>query len=195
MPRKKREQSPTGVYHWITRGINRKNLFRQAKDYTFFLHLVGEHAKQFEVQIFHYCLMTNHIHLLIFSPEFDGLVNFSHYLKRRYAYYQSKEYKISGPTFERMYRSKPIGGDVYLLECARYIDRNPLRAGIVQHPSDYAFGSYKTYAEGLPNPLITKSPAYLGLAADDQKRQPLYMDYVLQPRPQEEFASSSSIGL
>ncbi|OGW76699.1 MAG: hypothetical protein A3J52_01945 [Omnitrophica bacterium RIFCSPHIGHO2_02_FULL_49_9] len=193
MPRKKRQSSPTGIYHWITRGINRKNLFRCPKDYVLFLNLVGEYSKRFDTQIYHYSLMTNHVHILIHVETLENLIGFSHYLKRKYAYYQAKEYKVLGSTFERMYRSKPVGEEVYLLECARYIDRNPLRAGLVEHLADYPYGSYRTYAEGVKNNMITPSPAYLALAAKGHERQKLYSEYILQHRPQEEFANSNSI--
>ncbi|MDD5226608.1 MAG: transposase, partial [Candidatus Omnitrophica bacterium] len=192
MPRKKREPSPTGIYHWIARGINRKNLFHAPADYAFFLNLLAQCGEEFNVQIYHYCLMSNHVHLLSYAADLKNLILFSHFVKRKYAYYQSKIYKNQGATFERMYRSKPVDKDVYLLECARYIDRNPLRAGMVQHPEQYRYSSYAFYADGKKNDLITYSPAYLGLAGDETDRRRLYAEYVTRPRPQEEFASTSS---
>jgi putative transposase len=195
MPRKKRELSSTGVYHWIARGINRKDLFHCPKDYSVFLDLTAFFASEFDIKVYHYCLMTNHIHMLIHAATLEAMIAFSHFLKRKYAYYQSKTHKISGATFERMYRSKPVSEDVYLLECARYIDRNPLRAGCVTSPGEYPYGSYRVYAKGEKSALVTLSPAYLGLASLDKERQRLYAQFVTQPRPQEEFAAPSSIGL
>jgi putative transposase len=195
MPRNKRIESPSGVYHWIARGVNRKKLFRQFKDYDHFLFLVADNATQYQIKIFHYCLMTNHVHMLIHAKDLKNMIAFSHYLKRLYAYYQSKTYKITGSTFERMYRSKPVHDDIYLLECARYIDRNPLRANMIKSLGEYEYSSYLTYAEGIPNKLITLSPAYIALASTESERQRFYADYVSQSRPQEEFASLSTIGL
>ena len=97
MPRQKRDASPTGVYHWIARGINRKDLFHHPDDYVFFMSLLKEHSKEFEICIYHYCLMTNHVHLLIHAKELVQLIQFSHYLKRKYAYYQNKTYKSHLP--------------------------------------------------------------------------------------------------
>ena len=195
MPRKRREESPTGIYHWIARGINRKNLFHHPQDYSVFLELTAEFALKFGIEIYHYCLMTNHIHMLIHSPSLEPMVQFSHYIKRKYAYYQSEKYKIQGATFERMYRSKPVSEEIQLLECARYIDRNPLRAGIVEQPGNYPYGSYNAYAKGTKNDLITSSPAYLALAPHDHERQRLYASFVSKTRPQEEFAKPAFIGL
>ena len=195
MPRKKREESATGIYHWIARGVNRKDFFHQKNDYTTFLEFLALFAHQFDVKVYHYCLMTNHVHMLIHTSSLKSMVTFSHYLKRKYAYYQSEKYKVSGATFERMYRSKPVHQDTYLLECARYIDRNPLRAGCVLHIDDYPYGSYLAYAKGVPDKLITFSPAYLGLATQAKERQNIYALFVSKSRPQEEFASPSKIGL
>jgi putative transposase len=195
MPRNKRLESPSGVYHWIARGVNRKKLFRQFKDYDYFLFLIADNARKHQIKIFHYCLMTNHVHMLIHASDLKSMVEFSHYLKRLYAYYQSKTYKITGSTFERMYRSKPVDDDIHLLECARYIDRNPLRAGIAQSPREYPHSSYPVYAECITNKLITLSPAYLALADTASERQRLYIHYIGQFRPQDEFADKSLIGL
>jgi putative transposase len=195
MPRHKRTSSPSGVYHWITRGVNRKRIFRQHKDYVHFLTLAAECMTKFDVRIFHYCLMTNHIHMLIHAPDLKCMIGFSYYLKRLYAYYQSKTYKVTGSTFERMYRSKPVHDDVHLLECARYIDRNPLRAGISSTLGSYPYSSYSVYAGGVTNPLITLSPAYLALASTDLERQRLYVEHVSPYRPQEEYADKSTLDL
>ena len=195
MPRKKRIESPSGVYHWIARGVNRKKLFRQLKDYAHFLNLTADNAIRYNIKIFHYCLMTNHVHMLIHANDLKSLVDFSHYLKRLYAYYQSKTYKVTGATFERMYRSKPVLDDIYLLECARYIDRNPLRAGIIKFLGEYPFSSYLAYATGVDDKLITLSSAYLALASTETERQKMYAEYVSRSRPQEEFANLSSVGL
>ncbi len=72
MPRKKREQSPTGVYHWIVRGMNKKNLFHEAEDYARFQHLLSEQKNACQITIHHYCLMTNHVHMLLRAEEYSG---------------------------------------------------------------------------------------------------------------------------
>jgi putative transposase len=133
--------------------------------------------------------------MLNYASTLDRLIAFSHYVKRRYAYYQSKTHNKQGVTFERMYRSKPVGQDVYLLECARYIERNPLRAGMVEKLEKYHYSSYQFYASGIKSNLITFSPAYLDLANNKIDRCRLYINYVTQARPQEEFAQLSSVGL
>ena len=187
MPRKKREESSAGIYHWIVRGMNKRKLFHREEDYDFFLDLVREYKLPYEVQIFHYCMMTNHVHMLLQTSMLKALSDFSHYVQRRYAYYYCKTYKWTGSVFQRGYRSFPIDRDSYLLECGRYIERNPVRAKIIKLPGEYSRTSYRFYTKGEKNDLLTHSPAYLGLSMCREQRERLYAEYVCEERIQEEM--------
>ena len=191
MPRKPRQGSSTGVYHWITRGMNRKALFHFREDYLHFLDLIRDHSKEHEILVYHYCLMPNHVHMLLYAPNVASLSKFSHFLKRCYAYYHSKTAKHQGASFERMYKSLPIEDNAYLLECGRYIERNPLRANLASRPDEYEYSSYAYYAFGRDSDILTTSPSYSALAEDKFTRQKLYSDYVTSFRPQEEYASAN----
>ena len=100
MPIKNRTESPTGIYHWINRGITKKDLFHKAADYEFFLKRLAEYKAIYNIHIHHYCLMTNHIHLLIKAPSPYELSKFSQYIQRRYAYYYSKTHHWGGGIFQ-----------------------------------------------------------------------------------------------
>jgi putative transposase len=191
MPRKKRIQSVTGVYHWINRGVNQKKLFHHDDDFRHFLSLAKEHKDEFGIQIYHYCLMSNHIHMLLWSDRLDVLARFSGYIQRRYAYYYCKTYHWRGQVFQRMYKSLCIDKDSYLLDCARYIERNPIRAFLVNKPEDYLYSSFTFYAFGSLNDLLTPSPAYLGLSDFENERQELYREYVIQGRAYEELVDKA----
>ncbi len=187
MPRKRREKSSTCVYHWIVRGMNKRSLFHGEDDYECFYDLLYEYKIEYAIQIYHYCMMTNHIHLLLRTSELKRLSGFSHYVQRRYAYYYSRAYKRTGSTFQRGYRSFPINKDSYLLECGRYIERNPIRAKVVERPEDYPYTSYRFYAMGEKDKLLTFSPAFLALSDQREQRKQIYADYVCQNRVQEEM--------
>ena len=187
MPRKKREESPTGVYHWIVRGMNKKYLFHDQEDFKRFLDLIAEYRQEFLIQIYHYCLMSNHAHLLLHVEEFEQLSQFSHYVQRRYAYYYCAKYKWTGSVFQRGYRSMVIDRDAYLLECARYIERNPVKAKLAEKPEEYLYTSYHYYGLGRADELLTASPSYLGLSNDAKTRQNIYAEYINQERIQEEM--------
>ena len=182
MPRKPRLYSPTGVYHWINRGVNQKHLFHFKNDYQYFLGLLKEHKADRGVEIYHYCLMPNHIHLLLKCHDRDALSCFSQMVQRRYAYYYCKTHKWRGQVFQRMYKSLPVEDDNYLLECGRYVERNPVRANLVTRPDEYPYSSYLFYVSGQESNFLTASPSYLELAEEKSQRRSMYRDYVSEPR-------------
>ena len=190
MPRKKRQTSPTGTYHWICRGIHKKEIFHRPSDYDFFKKLLKEYTLLHKIQIYHYCLMSNHIHLLIFSPTMEGMAKFSQMVQRRYAYHYCGIYHWVGNVFQRGYRSISVDRDAHLLECGRYVERNPLKAALAEHPASYKYSSFRYYGCGEFDPLLTPSPAYLGLADADEARMATYSEYVSEFRIQEEMANA-----
>ena len=187
MPRGPRPESATGYYHWINRGVNQKKIFHYKDDFIVFLDLVKEYKERFKIQLFHYCLMTNHIHLLIRANNRESLFGFSYYVQRRYAYYYCKTCKWRGQVFQRMYKSLPIEKESYLLECGRYIERNPIRSKLVKTTAEWPYTSYSFYAYGQDNNLLSKSPMYLEMSSSDKKRQVLYQEYVNQDRAYDEL--------
>ncbi len=187
MPRKKRQESPTGIYHWIVRGINKKKLFHSSEDFSQWRSLVLEYKALHNICIYHYCFMTNHVHMLIRAEHVYDVSKFSHFVQRCYAYYYCKSYKWAGSVFQRGYKNLPIDREEYLLECGRYIERNPLRAGMIDDVARYPHSSYPFYASDRPDDLLTISPAYLGLAGNAKDRQEIYAKYVRENRIQEEM--------
>ena len=188
MPRKRRLQSPTGVYHWITRGINKKELFHHSKDYDYFKGLLAEYKQSYDILIYHYCLMRNHVHMLIYSPSVEATARFSQYVHRRYAYYYCAKYHWSGSIFQRGYRSLVVDKEAYLLECGRYIEANPVKARLLEDPGQYPYSSYKYYSQGQTDILIDTSPAYLALSDSEESRMAVYTEFVTQPNMMDEMA-------
>lgn len=178
-----RQISPTGVYHWISKGINKKVLFHSSDDREFYIGLINKHRKKFDLYLHHYCIMRNHIHLLLRSDTLRQLSQFSHYMARSYATYYNIAYNWQGQVFTRSYKSFPISDDSYLLECGRYIERNPVRAKICKSPENYCYSSFLFYSMGKKSVLdLDPSPAYLALSELQEERQNLYISYVKQPR-------------
>ena len=193
MPRKPRVQSASGYYHFITRGVNKKKVFHRKTDFRFYLDLLDQYRKTFDLQIYHYCLMSNHAHALVKSEDISSLSKFGHYVQRRYAYYYCKTYKWSGQVFQSRFKSIPIEKDDYLLECGRYIERNPLRADLVESLELYPWSSYHFYTGDIQNDLLEPSPMFLGLHSSKKKRQKLYKEYLHQSRPYEELVDQSLV--
>lgn len=185
MPRKPRQPSESGYHHFINRGVNKKKIFHRPEDYAFYKGLLSEYKSELGIQIIHYCLMTNHTHMAVYSPDITTLGKFAHFLQRRYAYYYCKTYKWSEQVFRNRYLSIPIEKDTYLLECGRYIERNPLSANLVADLKDYEHSSYHYYAFGKEDPLITQSILYQDLGNSSDERMLVYRHNVLNNRQYE----------
>ena len=144
MPRSKRKQSPTGMYHVMLRGINRQNIFEYREDYKWFLTCLSDAKKKSKIKLPGYCLMNNHVHLfIIIGDEPIGVV-----FKRisvKYALWYNRKYGRQGPLFQDRFKSEPIMDDLYFLSALRYIHQNPVKAGLCEHVWDYEWSSYPDY--------------------------------------------------
>lgn len=188
MPRKARELIDGGHYHVVTRGIDCRRLFRDKADNQYFLNIISTNLPKFEISIFHYCLMVNHIHLLIKAIRAADLPKFMQAVLQGYAHYFRKKYLSVGFVFQNRYKSRLINNDAYLLECGRYIERNPLRSKTVLELSRYRWSSYLLYATGEQNGIVkVLNPLYLDLASTNEKRREAYVNYILQGRPYEDI--------
>ncbi|HOW59064.1 MAG TPA: transposase [Candidatus Omnitrophota bacterium] len=195
MGRSPRQESGTGLYHVIVRGNNKGRLFHGYEDFDEFLEIIGEYLKKYPVQIQHYCLMTNHAHLLLRSENSLELSRYMHGIQRAYHHYYRKNYTHFGHLFQGRYRSLPIEKENYLLDCGRYIERNPVRAKMVSNPAEWPYSSYGFYAYGIKNELLTVSVAYQALGGQPEIRQERYRRHVEATRPYEELIDKELVGV
>lgn len=160
--------------HVIQRGNNREPIFAGDDDHRFYLECLQEAVERFKLNVHAYVLMTNHVHLLA-SPQED--VSISKTLQsvgRRYVQYFNHAYGRTGTLWEGRFKATLIDTEAYLLTCMRYIELNPVRAGMVEHPADYPWSSYRANAQGIPNGLLTPHSLYRRLGASDGERQAAY---------------------
>ena len=177
-----------GYYHIITRGNDRRSLFRCESDYVLFLRIVSRYLEKYSIRIFHYCLMPNHIHFLLQSIKARDLPKFMQGILQVYAFHFRENYGSAGFLFQNRYKSLSIEKESYLLECARYIERNPLRAKLCDDLSRYPWNSFLFYAEGKKNKIIkTPNPSYLQLSLLPKRRQLQFQNYILEERPYDEI--------
>ncbi len=181
MPRRARILLANTPHHIVQRGHNRETVFVEKDDYIYYLDTLKEWKQELNVNVYGYCLMTNHVHLIL-DPK-DEPANIGKLMKRlagrqtRYVNYQEKR---SGSLWEGRYKSSPIETDSYLLACHRYVERNPIKAGMVNDIADYEWSSYKQHV-GLEAELwIDSDPAYQSLSNNAQERMRHYKDYVNQ---------------
>jgi len=164
MPRKPRFFLPGVPAHVVQRGNNRQPVFFADADYRAYLGWLAEAAARYGLAIHAYVLMTNHVHLLV-SPESRASISRTmQYVGRRYVPYVNRAYGRSGTLWEGRFKGAPIDGEAYLLACSRYIEANPVRAGLVAKPADYRWSSYRANGVGEANRLLSPHPVYLALA-------------------------------
>jgi len=159
MPRRPRRLSPTDIYHIVVRGLNKAVLFPSPADYSFFLTALGKILKDGEFDLYAYCLMNNHVHLLL-KAESQYLERTMKRLLVVYANYYNKKLQRIGPVFQDRFRSEPIDSQRYFMACARYIHNNPVKAGIVSAPQAYPWSSYREYIAPGQKSLVNRRPLY-----------------------------------
>lgn len=162
---------PSGYpVHVVHRGNNHVQIFRSEGDYDFFRHCLEKGGIGQDVGLHSYVFMTNHVHLLMTAKDETGISKLIQSAARRYVGYFNKKYARTGTLWEGRFHSTPITTDHYLLACHRYIDMNPVRAGLVQSPESYRWSSHRHYALGSADALLTTHPVIVALASDDKRR-------------------------
>ena len=179
MPRAKRIVPDNAALHVISRGNNRSTVFHSDNDKLRYYMLLRELKDENKIDIFHYCLMNTHIHIILNLNPDSALSRFMKQLNLMYFHYYRKKYGYSGHFWQDRFKSNIIEMDSYLLQCGKYIELNPVRASMVNHPGEYLFSSYNCYANNKPDALITLNPAYLELSDSAQIRQEQYVDFVV----------------
>ena len=147
MARPVRIEYPGAVYHVICRGNNRQAVFRDDQDRTRYLEKLSLYCEQKEVELLSYCLLTNHVHLLLATPG-GNLSKMMQPFQTSYTVYFNQRHRRSGHVFEQRYKALLVDKDHYLLEVSRYIHLNAVAAKIVERPQDYRWSSYGSYLNG-----------------------------------------------
>jgi len=166
---------PAGLpQHVIQRGNNRTVCFAGIQDFSAYASWLREYADKFEVAVHAWVFMTNHVHLLMTPERDDGISHLMQSLGRRYVQYFNHSYRRSGTLWEGRYKSCPVQTEHYLLHCYRYIELNPVRAGMVGDPSEYAWSSYRCNGLGVETRLCKAHPEYLRLGKTCEERTSNY---------------------
>ncbi len=166
MSRLPREKSESGIYHIMLRGINQQAIFEDDEDSFKFIETLKKYKTVSGYKIFAYCLMTNHIHILI-KVEKEDLELIMKRIAGSYVYWYNWKYNRKGHLFQDRFKSEPVEKDSYLLTVLRYIHQNPIKAGLAADISDYQFSSYNDYI--------------------NENSEIVYLDFVLSLMKKEEF--------
>ena len=162
--------------HVIQRGNNRQACFFSNQDHHFYLDALKSAAEAYACDIHAYVLMTNHVHLLV-TPTAVGAVScMMQSLGRRYVRSIKAAQGRTGTLWEGRFKSNLVDTERYALMCYRYIELNPVRAGVVSTPDEYRWSSFHCNALGEANPVVTPHPCYLALGKTDSTRSRVYQD-------------------
>ncbi len=171
MARSSRQKSSTDIYHVILRGINRQQIFYDEEDYDYFIHLLDRFRDISHYEIYAFCLMGNHVHLLIRVWE-EPLHLIFRRIGATFVYWYNLKYDRAGHLFQDRFKSEPVEDDRYFLTVLRYILQNPLKAGLCANPQEYPYSNAKDFFDGkrkeLPCPLSGKKLAeFISQPQDD----------------------------
>jgi putative transposase len=174
MPRPRRFCPGGYPVHVIQRGHNRQICFAQDSDIAAYARFLQEGARKFEVSVHGWVFMTNHVHLLLTPHDDTGISKLMQYLGRLYVRRFNYTYARSGGLFEDRFKSSLVQGEPYLITCLRYIELNPVRAGMVSDPGNYRWSSYGAHAFGDRPKLWTPHNLYTSLGATRLEQQITY---------------------
>lgn len=181
MPRRLRMYIPGYAYHVVQRGNNRAACFFEEENFRVYSRYLYEVVPRYGNFLHAYCLMTNHVHLLLTPEREDSISNLMKVVCSRYAQYINKKYARTGTLWEGRHKAGAIDSESYLLKCYRYIELNPVVAHIVDRPEDYAWTSNHYNAWGEQDPLVSMHETYLALGHDQESRCANYRKLFNEP--------------
>jgi putative transposase len=180
---------PNYPHHIVQRGHNRQVVFAEDSDFERYLSDLRELKDAFGIKVYAYCLMTNHVHLLL-APD-DSLAGLSQLMKTlaaRTTRYRNRLEGRTGTLWESRYKSSVVHSDTYLLACSRYIELNPVRAGMVAEPGEYPWSSYAQRVGTVLGPVwLDSDPCFEALGSTEKARRRQYADFMKQVMPTEEL--------
>jgi putative transposase len=188
MPRNARVIISGYPHHIIQRGHNREAVFASDDDYLYYLANLLEWKENFGCKVYAYCLMPNHVHLIVDpGPDERSVSLLMKRVAGRQTRYRNKREQRTGTLWEGRFKSSPISTNDYLMACCRYVELNPVRAGMVTGPDGYRWSSYRVRAGAVQQKWVDFDPHYLSLAASAKKRQEKYREFIQGTIQEEEM--------
>jgi putative transposase len=189
MPRTARAVVPGFPHHIIQRGHNKQDVFAEPGDFQYYLATLAAFKEIYGVKVYAFCLMTNHVHLIL-QPGDDpaGLGQLMKRLAGRQTRLFNRQEGRSGTLWEGRYKSSPVETDAYLLACCRYVELNPVRAGMVADPAKYRWSSHaQRIGESTDYPWLDSHPGFDALGSTEVRRRARYRDFVASSVPPGEW--------
>jgi len=183
MVRPLRIYQPGLIYHVLNRGNNRQVVFVEHDDYRHYLDILSHYKEKLDFKIFAFCLMTNHVHLLLQVSGKASISKIMQAITIAHTRHHHYKYQTSGHIWQGRFKSPLVSDDEYLLATMRYIEQNPLRAKMVRHLHEYPWSSFPLNTQPQMDKLIDReqNPVYLSLGHTQQERMAAYKTFALTP--------------
>ena len=194
MPRRPRLYLPDQPQHVVVRGHNRDPVAVDRQDFRFLYQCLSQAAKRYRLTVHAWVLMHNHIHLLTTPADEQGLPQAMQSLGGRYAQHFNHRYQRSGSLWEGRYKAALIDSERYMLCCYRYIELNPVRAGLADRPQDYPYSSFHHNGLGKPDPLVTPHVIYQQLTADSLEAYRALFEQIVPNKELNEIRAATEKG-
>jgi putative transposase len=177
------------VYHALNRGNNRAPVFAQAADFRRFLEALGQTQQRYPFRLYAYCLMGNHFHLVLEPGAGQSISRILQSLTVAHTWHYHKARGTSGHVWHGRFKSPVVAADEHLLTVMRYVESNPLRAGLVSDLADYHRSSYLLHGLGQALPLVSEAPVWPSLGRSEAARQAFWRSWLLTPLTEKELAA------
>ncbi len=188
MPRTARIELLHYPHHIVQRGHDRNVVFAHEDDFEYYLSTLKEFKQELGVEVYAWCLMTNHVHLLLAPHEPGAIGRLMKRLAGRQTRYRNRLERRTGTLWEGRYKSSPVDSDAYLLACCRYIELNPVRAHMVSAPGDYPWSSFAERMGNVDHNILDLAPQYLELGMYEIERRDNYRSFIAAAIPDGEWS-------
>ncbi len=166
------------VYHAFNRSHGKVPIFHSENDYEHFIKLLKNYSERFALKIYHWAIMDNHYHILFEIALPESISKFMAGLHRAYTHYYQKAYQSTGFLWQGRFKMQPVQKEKYLITCGRYIERNPVRKGIVSRATDYPYSSCRFYALGLSDDITWEDPTFKNFGSEINSRRESYRKFL-----------------
>jgi len=174
MGRTLRISGPGAIHHVISRCNNEELLFVNSVDFNMYLKMIAKYKKEFKFKLYHYGLLHNHTHLQLEIGKKYTVSEIMHRINGEFAKWYNFRHNRKGHFWQNRFKSPLIEDETYFLGCGIYIELNAVRAGLIDHPSQWKYCSVRTHIKGEKNKLVDISPVYLSLGRDEKERMEEY---------------------
>jgi putative transposase len=166
------------TYHIYNRSHSRVSIFNKDEDFRYFITLLEDYTREFVIKIYHWVIMSNHFHLLLELEEPELVSRFMAGLAKAYSRYHHKIYSASGYLWQGRFKLQPVQKENYLIACGRYIERNPVRANMVNQAYEYPYSSARFYCLGENDGITTEDPTFIEFGTDLDSRRNTYAEFL-----------------